>query len=94
MNLTPWVIGWAVLTAIVVILALYRWMVASKEDDSLHVSESETAVVGQQVVVAKKLASVDLWGKTLTVIAALYALALLGAYLYKGWTDSSGPSFT
>jgi hypothetical protein len=69
-------------------------MVASKEDDSLHVSDSETAVVGQQVVLSKRLASVDLWGKILTLIAAIYALALLGAYLYKGWTDSSGPSFT
>lgn len=94
MNLTPWVIGWAVLTVIVIILAIYRWVVANQEDDSLHVSETEAAIVSQQVAVAKKLAAIDRWGKLLTIIAALYGLALLGAYLYQGWTDSSGPRFT
>jgi hypothetical protein len=94
MNLTPWVIGWAVLAAVVVILMIYRWVVANKEDDSLHVSDSETAVVDQQVAVAKKLAAVDRWGKILTAVAALYALGLLGLYMYKSWVETSGSTYT
>ncbi len=94
MNLAPWVIGWVVLAVIVMVLAIYRWKVANSEDDSLHVSEAETAVVSQQVAVGKRLAAVDRWGKILTVLAILYAIGLVGLYLYRGWTDSAGPSFT
>jgi steroid 5-alpha reductase family enzyme len=94
MNLTPWVIGWAVLAVAVVILMIYRWVVANREDDSLHVSDAETAVVDQQVAVAKKLAAVDLWGKILTIIAVLWGLALLGLYLYRGWVETSGPTYS
>lgn len=94
MNLTPWVIGWVVLAVIVILLALYRWLATSHEDDSLHVSETETAAVNEQVVIAKKLAAVDRWGKILTILAILYGIGLAAMYLYQGWMDRSGPSFT
>lgn len=94
MNLTPWVIGWAVLAVVVVMLMIYRWMVANREDDSLHVSDAETAVVDQQLVVAKKLATVDRWGKTLTAVALIYALGLLGVYMYRSWLETSGSPFS
>lgn len=94
MNLTPWLIGWTVLAAVVIILAICRWVMANQEDDSLHVSEQETAIVGQQVVVARKLAAVDRWGKILTAIALIYGLGLAGVYLYKGWIETTGPKFS
>ena len=94
MNLTPWIMGWVVLTIVVIILAIYRWGIANHEDDSLHVSDTEVAVVGEQVAVAKKLAAVDRWGKILTAIALVYGLALAGAYLYKGWLETNGPTFS
>ncbi len=94
MNVAPWVIGWVVLAVIVVILAIYRWRMMNQEDDSLHVSESEAGAVGQQVVLAKKLAVLDRWGKILTVLAVLYGIGLVAFYLYQGWMDRSGSSFT
>ena len=94
MNLTPWVIGWAVLAVVVIGLAVYRWSVANREDDSLHISDTETAVIGQQITVATKLAAVDRWGKILTAVALVYALALVGIYLYRGWAGTGGPAFS
>lgn len=86
MNLMPFVISWAVLATVVLGLVIYRRGVANKEDDFLHV-DGHTAA--QQEAIAKKLDSIDKWGKTLTVIAFVYALVILSVFLYNGWTESS-----
>jgi len=39
--------------------------------------------------VAKKLEVIDRWGKILTIVAFVYALAILGLFLYNGWTEST-----
>ena len=94
MNLTPWLIGWAVLATIVLVLAIWRRVIADREDDSLHVMEHEESVVNEQVAVANKLAAVDRWGKILTVIAVVYGLGLAGVYVYQSWIEYSGPKFS
>ena len=86
MNLIPFVVIWAVLATIVLGLAVYRKMVARQEDDFIHVT---TDVVAQQQAVAKKLEVIDKWGKILTVVAVVFALALVGMFLYQGWTETS-----
>ena len=93
-NLTPWLIGWAIVAVIVGGLALYRRSIALKEDDSIHVAEFEADMVGQQTAIADKLQVVDRWGKILTGVAAVYALVLLAAYMYNGWLESSGIKFS
>jgi hypothetical protein len=86
MNLTPWVVSWAVMASVVLGLAIYRKMVARKEDDFLHVDAQQIA---QQEVVAKKLEQIDKWGKSLTIVVGIFALVLLGMMLYNGWHESS-----
>jgi predicted nicotinamide N-methyase len=86
MNLMPWVVSWSVLATVVLALAVYRKMVARKEDDFLHVDANLTA---QQEAVAKKLEQIDKWGKNLTIVVGIFALVLLGMFLYNGWHESS-----
>jgi hypothetical protein len=87
MNLVPWIVVWAVLAAAVIVLAGYRKLVASHEDDSLHVSDRETALVAQQEMLARKLDWIDRWGQILTVIALVYGLALASGYVYLSWIE-------
>lgn len=94
MNLTPWVIGWVTLVVVVTAVWICRRVVANREDDSLHVADGESAIVDQQVVLGKKLAVIDRWGKILTSLAVIYGLALLGFSLYKSWVETTGPSFS
>lgn len=61
-------------------------MISRKEDDYLHVDSN--VAVQQQEAVAKKLETIDKWGKILTVVAVVFALVLLGIFLYNGWNDS------
>jgi hypothetical protein len=80
---------WAVLATVVVFLALYRRRVYLKSDELLHVLDEEAPLVPAQEAIGKKLEKIDRWGKTLTVIVILYALAIGGLYFYRMFTDTT-----
>lgn len=82
-NLLPWAMFWGVLAIVVLCLIVYRRAIASREDDSIHLEGSMPA---EQVALAHKLALVDRWGKSITVLVVLYGLALAGFYFYQIWT--------
>lgn len=86
-----WVIMWIVLAFCVVALALYRKMIASHEDDVVHVTSGESRAVSQQVNFAHKIEKIDFWGKTLTVILVVYGLILAAWILYQLWEQSTRP---
>ena len=83
-DLMPWMIGWAVVTTGVVALFVWRVLVANQEPGALHVVESEQEQE-QETRLATKLARIDLWGKTLTVVSALLILAIGLVWVYSGW---------
>lgn len=70
-------------------LAIYRKTISSHEDDTLHVSASTVVNVSHQADVAHRLEVIDRWGKLLTVIAAVYGLALGALYTYQMWVEGS-----
>jgi hypothetical protein len=79
------VAAWVALASVVLALAIYRHMVARREDDFLHVRESEDNLVVAQGTIAHKLEVIDRWGKLLTVVALVWGLALGGYYVYLSW---------
>ena len=81
---------WAVLTAAVLILAIYRRTIANQEDDRVHVLEGEAHLIHQQEVVAHKLDVIDRWGKSITVFVLVYGLGLASYYLYQVWKQTPG----
>jgi hypothetical protein len=89
MVLTPFLAGWIVMACGVAALAIYRKTISSREDDTLHVSAISNVNVSQQADVAHRLEVIDRWGKLLTVIAAVYGLALAALYTYQMWVEGS-----
>lgn len=83
-NLLPYAVFWAVLAFIVLSLLLYRRAISSHEDDSIHL---EGTAPSEQVSLAHRLATVDRWGKMLTVVVTVYAIALAGIYFYQVWNS-------
>ena len=61
-------IAWSVLTLVVISLAVARKFAAGKTDEFVHLGDSEAGAIGQQVVVAGRLETIDRWGKTLTIV--------------------------
>jgi hypothetical protein len=83
-NLLPFAVFWGVLAIAVVFLIFYRKSVASHEDDSLHLEGGASL---QQMSMAHRLGLIDRWGKTLTILVAVYGIALAALYLYQVWNN-------
>jgi len=81
-NLLPFAVFWGVLAIIVVSLIVYRRSVTSREDDSIHL---EGSVPAEQMALAHRVEMIDKWGKTLTIVVAVYGVALAAIYLYQVW---------
>ena len=94
MNVT-FVVGiWMVLGMATLVLAVYRWIVsAHNENDVVHLGVGEEKEISRQATLARKMNTIDRWGKAMTVITAVVGLALASAYLYQAWeSPNPGPN--
>ena len=82
-SFVPFTVLWALLAILVLALVVYRKMVSSKEQETLHLAD--LAEANHQAVIAQKLEWIDKWGKLLTVIAVLYGVLLAAAYTHHVW---------
>lgn len=77
-----------VLAGTALLLAAYRKIIARKEDDMLHVRDSEATLVAQQLAVAARLETVDRWGKTITALAVVFGIVAGALLLVAAWQNS------
>jgi hypothetical protein len=89
MNITFFVVLWVVLGVATLALALYRKVLSNQENDVLALAAGEEGKIPGQVDLARKLETIDRWGKTITVLTAVVGLALACTYLYQAWLDPS-----
>ncbi|HEY3835041.1 MAG TPA: hypothetical protein VGL72_00645 [Bryobacteraceae bacterium] len=85
MNMTPYLAVWSLVAAVVLGLAFYRKMLASREDDTLHVSEGASRLVPEQIATAQRIEVVEKWGKSLTAVVLVTGLILVSIYFYNVW---------
>jgi hypothetical protein len=88
-HLTPFVGLWAVISAVTLGLAIYRKFVSAGEQDIIYLGTGEEGKIPEQQALAQRLLTIDLWGKTLTVVVLISGLALAVAYLYGVWVESA-----
>lgn len=86
-KLMPLFVLWVALAAVVIVMIVWRKMVANHDDETLHVLDAGAA--SQQLTVANKLEVIDKWGKILTAITVVYGLALGAVYMYQSWVSMS-----
>ena len=89
MNLYPFAVLFAIMALGVIALIVARKVVASGEDDTLHVMDGDAAMVPHQREIAHKLEVIDRWGKSLTAITLVVGLILGGLWVYQGWVSAS-----
>jgi len=80
---------WCLLAVVVLSLAGYRKLVARREDDLVHLGDSDAVLVDSQKSLAERLSSIDKWGKALTFVTLILGLVIASVYLYQGWIESS-----
>ena len=85
-SLSPFVAGWLALACTIAGLAIYRRLVSTREDDMLHVLDSESHAL-KQAALALRLDTIDHWGKIVTVTATVYGVLLAVGYFYQVWME-------
>ena len=84
-NLLPYAVFWGV-------LAIGRGIPDHLPEDRFRARKTipstwRAACSTDQVSLAHRLALIDRWGKSLTVVVALYGVALAAIYLYQVWNN-------
>lgn len=77
------------MTAVILLLAVYRKVVARNEDDLVHLAEGSDPLIANQKKTEHSLSTIDRVGKILTAATVLYGVALAANYLYVGLTKPS-----
>ena len=86
---------WAAVLAAYATVALMRWNLGKREDDHLHVSDSDQQLISAQTSIAHKLDVLDRWKTALLVLAILLALLIGGVQVWRVWNESaSQPMFS
>jgi len=83
MNMTTVLAFWLALGVATIALAIYRKVLAKSEDNFIHLTHGGGGVVESQEALASKLAAIDKWGKTLTIITFVTGLMIGGVYVYE-----------
>ena len=87
-HLTPFVAIWAAIAAATLGLALYRKFISAGECDIIYLGTGEEAKIPEQQFLATRLAAIDKWGKTLTVVVLVSGLMIAVVFLYNVWLES------
>lgn len=77
---------WGVLTAILVILLIYRSTLTMHEDDQLFLDESESHMEKEQIQIMQKVDRINPFVKWLGAASGLLILVIAGVALYQQLT--------
>jgi len=83
-TLSNLLIVWGVLTAVLVILLIYRSTLAMREDDQLFLNDSESHMQIEQQEVIARLNKVNLPVRILGGASGLLILVIAGLWIYEG----------
>lgn len=83
-TLTNLLIIWGVLTAVLVILLIYRSTLAMREDDQLFLNDSESHMQIEQQQVIARLNKINLPVRILGGASGLLILVIAGLWIYEG----------
>jgi len=82
-NLMWPLIVWGVITAILIVLLIYRSTLTMHEDDQLFLDESESHMEREQIELMKKVNRITPLVKWLGAVSGVMILAIAGVAVYQ-----------
>jgi hypothetical protein len=82
-------IVWGILTAILIVLLIYRSTLTIHEDDSLYLNESESHMEREQSEILAKMRKITPIVKVLGALSGAMILVIAGIFLYQGLTQAT-----
>jgi hypothetical protein len=85
MSMLMWPLAvWGVLTAVLVILLIYRSTLTMQEDDQLFLGESESHMEKEQIEIMAKVNKITPLVKWMGAASGLLLLVIAGLAVYQG----------
>jgi len=85
MSPLVWIgIVWGVVTAILIILLIYRSTLTMHEDDQLFLDESESHMEQEQIQLMKRVNKISPYLKVLGALSGAMILVMAGMAVYQG----------
>ena len=82
-NLLLWLVAWAILTTVLVILLLYRARLASREVTGIRIDDTEVDLPEVQRKFAQKMEKIDSFVRRLTVASVVMIFGIGVLWLYQ-----------
>jgi hypothetical protein len=84
-------IAWGILTAILIVLLIYKSTLTMHEDDSIFLNETESQMQKDQVEVLAKMNKIAPMIKVLGALSGVMILVIAGLFIYQGLMMASTP---
>ncbi len=82
-------IAWGILTAILIVLLIYRSTLTMHEDDQIFLNESESHMEKEQVEILNRVNKITPIVKVLGALSGAMILVIAGMFIYNGLMASS-----
>ena len=83
--------AWGILTAILIVLLIYKSTLTMHEDDSIFLNETESQMEKEQVEIIRKMNKITPILKVLGALSGLMILVIAGLFIYQGLMMASTP---
>jgi uncharacterized membrane protein SpoIIM required for sporulation len=80
---------WGVLTAVLVILLIYRSTLTMQEDDQLFLDDTKSAMEQEQAELMSKVNKINPFVKVLGAASGIMFLVLAGMFIYQGLNNTA-----
>lgn len=79
---------WIALTLVVLGLFAYRYSLSRREDDTVHLADSEVSLIGEQSALAARINTIDRWRNRLTAVDIVVGVTLFSIFAYDALKSS------
>lgn len=80
---------WGVLTAVLVILLIYRSTLTMQEDDQLFLDDTKSALEQEQRELIAKVNKINPFVKVLGAVSGIMFLVIAGMFIYQGLNNTA-----
>ncbi len=84
-------VAWGILTAILIVLLIYKSTLTMHEDDSLFLNDTESQMQKDQTEVLAKMRKITPILKVLGALSGAMILAIAGLFIYQGLNIATTP---
>lgn len=85
------VVVWGIVTAVFVVLMIYRSIFSLREDDQLFLNPGENLMEHEQAEIRKRISTVTPYAKGFGWASAVLAVVAAGFWIYQGLTQYNAP---